>query len=123
MRKILPFFVLFALYCIPSLPANNAETIKQNMLKRRPRIQELKREGLIGENHEGYLAVVDKSLPAADKNILDDENKDRKEVYEAIAKQQGSNARTVGQLRAKRIFEQARSGEYLKSEGGSWKQK
>lgn len=123
MRKTLPLFVLFALCCLPALQANNAETIKQNMIKRRPQIQELKRKGLIGENHEGYLAVVEKSLPAADQNVVDEENRDRKTVYEAIAKQQGSDARTVGQLRAKRIFEQAGSGEYLKSEGGTWKQK
>ncbi len=123
MRKTLPFFVLFALCCLPALQANNAETIKQNMIKRRPQIQELKRKGLVGENHEGYLEAVEKSLPAADQNVVNEENRDRKTVYEAIAKQQGSDTRTVGQLRAKRIFEQARSGEYLKSEGGTWKQK
>ena len=122
MKKITALFILFCL-CLPALQANNAETIKQNMIKRLPRIQELKKDGLIGENQQGYLEAVQSSLPAADKEVIEAENSDRKSVYEAIARQQGTTAELVGKLRAKKIFEQAKSGEFLKQEDGTWKKK
>jgi len=122
MKKITALFILFCL-CLPALQANNAETIKQNMIKRLPRIQELKKDGLIGENQQGYLEAVQSSLPAADKELIEAENADRKSVYEAIARQQGTTAELVGKLRAKKIFEQAKSGEFLKQEDGTWKKK
>ena len=122
MKKISALFILFCL-CLPALQANNAETIKQNMIKRLPRIQELKKDGLIGENQQGYLEAVQSNLPAADKELIEAENADRKSVYEAIARQQGTTAELVGKLRAKKIFEQAKSGEFLKQEDGTWKKK
>ena len=122
MKKITALFILFYL-CLPALQANNAETIKQNMIKRLPRIQELKKDGLIGENQQGYLEAVQSNLPAADKELIEAENADRKAVYEAIARQQGTTAELVGKLRAKKIFEQAKSGEFLKQEDGTWKKK
>ena len=122
MKKLTALFILFCL-CLPALQANNAETIKQNMIKRLPRIQELKKDGLIGENQQGYLEAVQSNLPAADKELIEAENADRKAVYEAIARQQGTTAELVGKLRAKKIFEQAKSGEFLKQEDGTWKKK
>ena len=122
MKKLTALFILFCL-CLPALQANNAETIKQNMIKRLPRIQELKKDGLIGENQQGYLEAVQSNLPAADKEVIEAENADRKSVYEAIARQQGTTAELVGKLRAKKIFEQAKSGEFLKQEDGTWKKK
>ena len=122
MKKLTALFILFCL-CLPALQANNAETIKQNMIKRLPRIQELKKDGLIGENQQGFLEAVQSSLPAADKEAIEAENADRKAVYEAIARQQGTTAELVGKLRAKKIFEQAKSGEFLKQEDGTWKKK
>ena len=122
MKKLTALFILFCL-CLPALQANNAETIKQNMIKRLPRIQELKKDGLIGENQQGFLEAVQSSLPAADKELIEAENADRKSVYEAIARQQGTTAELVGKLRAKKIFEQAKSGEFLKQEDGTWKKK
>ncbi len=122
MKKITALFILFCL-CLPALQANNAETIKQNMIKRLPRIQELKKDGLIGENQLGCLEAVQSSLPAADKEVIEAENTDRKSVYEAIARQQGTTVELVGKLRAKKIFEQAKAGEFLKQEDGSWSKK
>jgi len=122
MKKITALFILFCL-CLPALRANNAETIKQNMIKRLPRIQELKKDGMIGENQQGYLETVQSNIPAADKALVEAENADRKTVYEAIAKQQGTTVELVGKLRAKKIFEQAKTGEFLKQEDGSWSKK
>ncbi|MFA6929523.1 MAG: YdbL family protein [Lentisphaeria bacterium] len=126
MKKLLVALCLFYFCCpifVPVLQAKDAQTIKQDMMNRLPRINELKKQGKIGENHNGFLALVQKNLGAADQAFLEAENADRKAVYEAIAKQQGTSSELVGQLRAKKIYEHANSGEFLMKEDGSWAQK
>lgn len=95
--------------------------IKQRMKDRLPQITELKAAGIVGENNQGFLAFVDgrTSEPA----LVDAENKDRKQVYGAIAKQQGTTAAVVGQRRALQIAKKARPGEWLQDTGGKWIQK
>jgi len=119
MKKLLSIFFLFAL-CLPAVRASDAATIKENMIKRLPQVRLLKSKGLIGENHLGYLEVVKGALPAADKKVFEEENADRQKVYEAIARQQGGSAKMVGEMRAKKILERARPGEYFKKADGTW---
>ena len=101
--------------------ADDAATIKKNMAERKPKIETLKKAGTIGENKSGYLeAMKDAKLEDADKKLLEDENKDRKVVYAAIAKKEGSTVDKVGELRAKQIRSKAAEGEYIQGEDGKW---
>ena len=101
--------------------ADDAATIKKNMAERKPKIETLKKAGSIGENKAGYLeAMKDVKLEDADKKLLEDENKDRKVVYAAIAKKEGSTVDKVGELRAKQIRSKAAEGEYIQGEDGKW---
>jgi len=101
--------------------ADDAATIKKNMAERKPKIEVLKKAGSIGENNTGYLeAMKDAKLEDADKKLLEDENKDRKAVYSAIAKKEGSTVDKVGELRAKQIRTKANEGEYIQGEDGKW---
>jgi uncharacterized protein YdbL (DUF1318 family) len=95
--------------------------IKERMRDRLPRIIELKAAGVIGENNQGFLSHVGDRKP--DPALVDAENKDRKRVYEAIAKQQGTTAAVVGQRRAMQIAEKAKPGEWLQDAGGKWTRK
>ena len=101
--------------------ADDAATIKKNMAERKPKIEVLKKAGSIGENKTGYLEVMkDVKLEDADKKLVDDENKDRKVVYAAIAKKEGSTVDKVGELRAKQIRSKAAEGEYIQGEDDQW---
>ena len=101
--------------------ADDAATIKKNMAERKPKIEVLKKAGTIGENNTGYLeAMKDAKLEDADKKLLEDENKDRKAVYSAIAKKEGSTVDKVGELRAKQIRTKANEGEFIQGEDGKW---
>jgi hypothetical protein len=51
------------------------------------------------------------------------ENKDRKLVYEAIAKKQGTTTEVVGKHRAVQIAGKAKTGEWLQDANGKWYQK
>lgn len=95
--------------------------LRERFKKRHPEIQQLKRDGIVGETSEGYVDFVQKrpEKPAA---VVDAENKDRKTLYIILAEQEGVDAVIVATRSAKRNFERAKPGEYLK-EGGSWRKK
>ena len=98
-----------------------ADDIKARMKKRLPLIKELKAQGLVGEDNKGYLQFV--SGKKAKEDVVSAENEDRKIVYTAIAKQQGTTAELVGNRRALQIAQKASPGEWLQDASGKWYQK
>jgi uncharacterized protein YdbL (DUF1318 family) len=115
---ILPVFVLGIL--ITNVYPSSKE-IKQRMIDRLSVIKALKGKGIVGENNKGYLEFVGKKKEKAD--VVTAENKDRKLVYKAIAKQQGTTAAVVGKHRAVQIANKAQLGEWLQDAKGKWYQK
>ena len=101
--------------------AFSADSIKARMKDRLPEIAELKAQGIVGENMLGYLEfVTDKKVK---EDVVTAENKDRKIVYEAIAKQQETSAELVGKRRALQISEKADPGDWVQDASGKWMQK
>ena len=82
-----------------------------------------KRDGKIGETTEGLIDFVRGGDDAKLRRLVDDENKDRRELYEIIAKETGATAAVVAEQNARRNYQRARAGEYLKTATGEWKQK
>ena len=95
-----------------------AAGIKARMQARLPEIVALKAEGIIGEDNRGFLAFIGSARKKAD--IVAAENEDRRQVYAAIARQQGTTAEVVGRLRARQIAQNASPGEWLQNEKGEW---
>ena len=115
---ILPVFILGLL--ITDGHASAAE-IKQRMIDRLPVIKALKDKGIVGENNQGYLEFIGKKKEKED--VVAAENSDRKQVYEAIAKQQSTTVEVVGKHRAVQIADKAQPGEWLQDANGKWYQK
>ncbi|MBI4792364.1 MAG: YdbL family protein [Deltaproteobacteria bacterium] len=97
------------------------DDIKNRMKARLPSLTALKAQGIIGENKAGYLEFRkgDKSQEA----LIKDENDDRRQVYEAIARQEGVDMGLVGSRRALQIAGQAAAGTWLQKPDGTWYQK
>lgn len=95
-----------------------ADDIKTRMKNRLPVIKELKAKGIVGEGNKGYLQFVGGNKAKAD--VVAAENKDRKTVYAAIAKQQGTTAERVGKRRAVQIAKKADKGEWVQDTAGNW---
>ena len=95
--------------------------IKARIKARLPVIDALKADGIIGENNRGYLEFIKNNKPKED--VVISENQDRKKVYSAIAKQQGTTADLVGKRRAKQIAQRAKPGQWLQDGSGNWYQK
>ncbi len=98
-----------------------ADDIKARMKQRLPVIIELKTKGIVGENNAGYLEFIGAKREKAD--VVAAENEDRKTVYAAIAKQQGTTAELVGKRRALQIAQKANKGEWVQDSSGKWLQK
>ena len=98
-----------------------ADDIKTRMKKRLPVLKELKARGIVGEDNMGYVQFVGAKKEKAD--IVAAENKDRKTVYAAIAKQQGTTVELVGKRRALQIAKKAKPGEWVQDASGKWIQK
>ena len=98
-----------------------SDTIKARMKERLPVITALKAEGVVGENNKGYLEVIGANRGKA--GVITAENSDRKEVYTAIAKQQGTSVDLVGKRRAKQIVQKTKPGQWIQDNSGQWYQK
>jgi uncharacterized protein len=98
-----------------------SDDVKARMIARLPVLKDLKAQGIIGENNQGYLEYRGSKRPQED--VVQAENQDRRAVYSAIAKQQGAAAELVGKQRALQIAEKADSGEWLQDAAGKWYQK
>ena len=118
LTKILTFLVIGFFVLGGSAFADN---IKARMKNRLPVIKELKAQGIVGEDNKGYLQFVGGDKAKAD--VVAAENKDRKTVYAAIAKQQGTTPKLVGERRAIQIGQNASGGEWLQDASGKWSRK
>jgi uncharacterized protein YdbL (DUF1318 family) len=101
----------------PAFAQDKAE-LQKRFKQRDPEIRKLKAAGKVGETSDGYLDFVE----GGSSSVVDEENADRRTLYAMIAKEEGISAETVATRNAKRNFERAAKGEFLK-EGGKWKKK
>lgn len=118
------WWVMMALCLVFGLLPGNilaADGLKSRMLARVPEISALKAAGVVGENNKGYLEFVGARQEKV--SVVENENADRRQVYEAIAAQQGTSSGLVGERRALQIAESAESGSLLQAADGSWRKK
>ena len=118
-NKMLSIILIFFLLVLTGT-STFAQGIKQRMKDRLPTINALKQNGIVGENNKGFLEFRGGRKNA---DVVAAENADRKKVYEAIAKSQGTTVDLVGKRRALQLRNIARPGEWLQDEKGKWYKK
>ncbi len=120
--KTLRIFSLLFFLGVSALAGSTMDELKERFADRLPAIQEMWKEGLVGENNQGYLAPRG-SLSDQQKKIVAEENADRKEVYQLIASRSDESAEQVGKQRAAQIAKQAAEGLWLQDSEGNWYKK
>jgi uncharacterized protein YdbL (DUF1318 family) len=123
MKSKIAFLVVLAVLASGWVARGTAfsDDIKSRMIARLPVLKDLKAQGLVGENNQGYLEY--RGSKHSHEDVVQAENQDRRSVYSAIAKQQGVTAELVGKQRAAQIAEKADAGEWLQNAAGKWYQK
>src|SRR5678815_2620344 len=120
MRRTTIAILCATLLALAYTPATRAADTKEELQKRfearLPQIEELKKTGTVGETDEGYLDFVAERSGKAG-GLVDEENGDRRKLYELIAGKTGTTADVVAKRAAGRNLQRATSGEFLKEKG------
>lgn len=97
------------------------QDLKARFLERQSTVSALKDKGIVGENNRGYLEFVGSKREG--ESVVNEENADRKAVYEDIAGKTGADLETVGRRRAVQIGQNAPQGHLLQDAQGKWNRK
>lgn len=86
-------------------------------------LDELKTRGVVGEQLDGYVGVVDPNAPPEVTNLVAEVNRKRAHEYESIAKKNGTTATAVTALAGAKLVARAPAGELVLDASGKWKKK
>lgn len=120
--KNLKLFIFTCVLFFGLSPASNADLAA--LKARVPELVKAKDAGLIGELPDGLVGVVAPSKASnAVKALVNAENEDRKEIYEARSKKSKQELsifmKVMGEARIKR----EKSGRFYKDSSGNWQKK
>ena len=103
----------------------NSTDMRERRRARRDQIKAWKAAQLIGENNRGLLeaCTTDGKLSTTVQKVVDAENADRQQVFQAIAAKQNITAESVGQRWASRMAERAPGGTFVQDAAGNWQEK
>jgi uncharacterized protein YdbL (DUF1318 family) len=101
--------------------ADDLNSVKARMAQRLPQIDQLKAQGVVGENNRGMMELRGGDVDAGDAVAA--ENRDRGIVYAEIARQTGTSVEQVARHRARQIASLSAPGVWLQKDDGSWYKK
>jgi uncharacterized protein YdbL (DUF1318 family) len=81
-----------------------------------------KAQGLVGEQHDGYLGIVSSATPEV-RALVSDVNAKRRAEYQRIAQTNGIALEDVELLAGQKAIQRTAPGHYVKLEGQSWRLK
>lgn len=84
-------------------------------------LEAAKRQGLVGEQPDGYLGAVRQSAEAAD--LVRSINAQRRQSYQDLAKRNGVSVDSVAALAGRKLIDRTAPGEYVKDASGRWVQR
>jgi len=82
-----------------------------------------KADGLIGEQANGYIGLVQQNVPADIKKLVNDVNAKRRAGYQKIAKKQGTSLAEVERVGGNTAIEKTLRGNYIREASGTWRKK
>lgn len=86
-------------------------------------LDDAKKQGLVGEQIDGYLGTVTSTPTKAITDLITDINKKRQSAYTQGAKKAGVELPIFQTRMAQRLYERATKGQYVQSEDGKWYKK
>lgn len=86
-------------------------------------LQDAKAQGLLGEQPNGYLGLVQANAPAGVKSLMADINSKRRQEYQAIAQRNHTELHVVEALAGKKAIERTPAGQYIRLPSGQWTRK
>ena len=85
-------------------------------------LEQGKARGLVGEQADGYLGVVDASSSEA-RDLAERINAKRRGEYAEIAKKRGTSVDAVAALAGQKLVQRTPGGQYVRGSDGRWVKK
>jgi uncharacterized protein YdbL (DUF1318 family) len=82
-----------------------------------------KTQGVVGEQPNGYLGVVQPGASAEVQALVNDVNQKRRHMYEDIARRNSTKLEAVELLAGKTAIDNTRPGNFVRSPSGQWVKK
>ncbi|MEX0740149.1 MAG: YdbL family protein [Pseudohongiella sp.] len=86
-------------------------------------LDDAKASGQIGEKNDGYIGLVQPDAPQALVDLVAEVNRQRRERYQQIARDNNISVNEVAQLAYARAVEATRSGHLVEDANGRWVRK
>jgi len=86
-------------------------------------LEEAKIQGMVGEQPDGYLGVVQPGASAEVQAVVNDVNQKRRHMYEDIARRNSTKLDAVEVLAGKTAIDNNRPGNFVRSPSGQWVKK
>ena len=86
-------------------------------------LDQAKSQGLVGEQANGYLGVVDPGAAPDVKALVADINRKRKAEYQAIAERNNTSLGAVEALAGKKAIDLTPPGQHVRLQSGQWVKK
>ncbi|HBC57517.1 MAG TPA: DUF1318 domain-containing protein [Gammaproteobacteria bacterium] len=86
-------------------------------------LDEAKRQGLVGEQRDGYLGIVIGSPSPDVHQLVTSINDKRRAKYREIANRNNTSLNSVESLAGQKAIEKTASGQYIQSDSDSWTKK
>lgn len=119
--KLITSSIFIALLATAGMTYSGATSAQEITLQQaKDQLQQAKDKGLVGEQADGYLGVVESSSQA--KLIVEQINEARREAYTRIAETNNIAVADVELLAGKRAIKRTQAGHYVKMDG-QWQKK
>ena len=86
-------------------------------------LEEAKLQGVVGEQPDGYLGIVQSGASAEVQALVNDVNQKRRHMYEEIARRNSTKLEAVEMLAGKTAIDNTRPGNFVRSPSGQWVKK
>jgi uncharacterized protein len=86
-------------------------------------LEEAKAQGMVGEQPNGYLGIVQPGASAEVQALINDVNQKRRQMYTDIARRNSTKLEAVEMLAGKTAIDNTRPGNFIRSPSGQWVKK
>ncbi|MFO8031523.1 MAG: YdbL family protein [Desulfohalobiaceae bacterium] len=123
-RKLAVICVLLVLlFAATAVQAQDKDQVVQSMKDRHPGLQQAKDQGLVGEAWNGLVAVVQDDVPQEIQELVQAENKDRKQLFKIISQETGTSVQEVARQNRIRMYRLAKDDHFLQDQDRNWVRK
>ena len=86
-------------------------------------LEEAKTQGMVGEQPNGYLGIVQPGASAEVQALVNDVNQKRRQTYEDISRRNATKLEAVEMLAGKTAIDNTKPGNFIQCPSGQWVKK